>query len=143
MSEQHKSIQNCNTQRNSFLPSNHSTETEAETQCPAPTAAPVCERKEVLAMSHVSTTTTLSMIKAFMFLPINLDTDYSESPAEMLRNPVEGIDLGHVAANWVEEIIASDDPDFEFGNLIDHVCGLLHNLEMVRAEYAKFIGKAA
>ncbi|TYB85533.1 hypothetical protein [Oceaniovalibus sp. ACAM 378] len=77
-------------------------------------------------------------IQVFMSRSFKIGS-FEYTPKCMLRDPVEDIGLGDVAEIWIEEIIESDDPDFEFCNLIDHLSGLLANVKLLRKHYQKFI----
>lgn len=80
--------------------------------------------------------------EAFMHSVI-CDCGCEETPAKMLRDPGADIGMADVADRWVEQIIESDDPDTEFEQLINHLLGVLANVELVRKHYAEFSKQAA
>lgn len=82
----------------------------------------------------------------FMNCPIPAICDgevFALEPVHMLRDPGYDIGLADVSAEWVDEIIASDDPDAEFGQLIDHLSGVLKNAEIIRKHLRKFMLQVA
>jgi len=81
-------------------------------------------------------------VAVFMSRPIKLDY-FEETPMDMLRWPGMNIGIDNVAEEWIDEIIASEDPDAVFSNLTDHLLGLLQNLGLLRKHYAKFTEEAA
>lgn len=81
-------------------------------------------------------------IETFMSTLIN-DRGYEDTPANMLRDPVVDIGMSDVAEEWIAQILVSDDPECEFVDLINHLSGLLHNVELIRNHYNLFTGKAA
>ena len=75
--------------------------------------------------------------EAFMFSTIKV-SDCEDTPVNMLRAPAEDIGLADASERWVAQIIESDDPDTEFEMLINHLTGLLANIELVRRHYREF-----
>lgn len=82
-----------------------------------------------------------SGIEAFMFGIIKV-CDCEDTPMSMLRAPAEDIGLADASERWVAQIIESDDPDTEFEMLINHLSGLLANVELVRKHYREFSKQA-
>jgi hypothetical protein len=79
----------------------------------------------------------MAMIEAFMRRTKIKSGWREETPAELLRNPGEDIGMADVAEDWVDQIIASDDPDAEIEQLIDHLTGVLTNVKLVRKHFRK------
>ncbi|WP_137111955.1 hypothetical protein [Rhodobacter sp. SY28-1] len=84
-----------------------------------------------------------ALIEAFMRKTTIKYGWHEETPAEMLRSPGADIGMADVAEEWVDQIIDSDEPDAEFGQLIDHLTGVLMNVELVRKHFRKQFETAA
>lgn len=78
-----------------------------------------------------------AQVKAFMLQTLVDDGWDKDTPASMRRSPGADIGMADVAEDWVDQIIESDEPDAEFGQLIDHLTGVLMNVELVRKHFRK------
>lgn len=76
--------------------------------------------------------------EAFMYTAIKFKWG-SETPANMLRHPGADAGLDLVTDEWIDEIIASDDPDTELMFLINHLTGLLTNVKLIRKHYNLYL----